>query len=476
VGGLLARVPWPDVWELITAPDSLTALRLSLTTATVSTVVCVLLGVPLGLVLARTEARPLRLVRALVLLPVVLPPVVGGLALLATFGRRGILAAPMAATGIDIAFTTAAVVAAQVFVAMPFVVMGVESAARTHGTGFETAAAMLGARPSRILTAVTLPLLLPAIASSAVLSFARALGEFGATLTFAGSLAGTTRTLPLEIYLRRETDPDAALAVSLLLVAIALIVVVTVHSLPGRPPRRHPAAAPSETAPQSAPASSPPLPSRSAPPRLDVSFTAPERGVSVSFAVAPGETLALVGPNGVGKSTSLAVVAGLLVPSSATVRAGSRTLTRTGDGPGVIDVPPHRRGVTLLLQDPRLFPHLTAVGNVAFGLRTAGITGRDATRQAQRMLDELGIGDLARSRPHALSGGQRARVALARALATDPQVVLLDEPTAALDAYAAPVIRSLLARTLADRTCILVSHDPEDVRALAGRFVRLQRD
>jgi ABC-type sulfate transport system permease component len=120
VGGLLARVPWPDVWELITAPDSLTALRLSLTTATVSTVVCVLLGVPLGLVLARTEARPLRLVRALVLLPVVLPPVVGGLALLATFGRRGILAAPMAATGIDIAFTTAAVVAAQVFVAMPF--------------------------------------------------------------------------------------------------------------------------------------------------------------------------------------------------------------------------------------------------------------------------------------------------------------------------------------------------------------------
>ena len=530
VGGLLGRVPWPDFWELITAPDSLTALRLSLTTASISTVLCVLLGVPLGMVLARSEARPLRLVRAFVLLPVVLPPVVGGLALLATFGRRGILAAPMAATGIDIAFTTAAVVAAQVFVAMPFVVMGVESAARTRGTGFETAAAILGARPGRILTTVTLPLLWPAIASSAVLSFARSLGEFGATLTFAGSLAGTTRTLPLEIYLRRETDPDAALAVSLLLVAIALAVVVTVHSLPGSRARRTTpaeAAAGSPTTGTSPPSAfqpsasaqdppedgttasdpaeprppalrrGPPLTPASVPsaprspvPQLEVSFTAPERGVSVSFTVAPGETVALVGPNGAGKSTTLAVVAGLLVPPTATVRAGDRTLTRTGEGhprgrwlAGVlgtsgddgVDVPPHRRGVTLLLQDPRLFPHLTAVGNIVFGLRTAGITGREATRQAQRMLDELGIGDLARLRPHALSGGQRARVALARALATDPQVVLLDEPTAALDVDAAPAIRALLARMLADRTCLLVSHDPDDVKVLAGRVVRLPR-
>src|SRR5699024_8443362 len=200
VGGLLARVPWPDFWELITTPDSLTALRLSLTTASASTVLCVLLGVPLGMTLARYEAAPLRVVRALVLLPVVLPPVVGGLALLATFGRQGILAAPMQATGIDIAFTTAAVVAAQVFVSLPFVVLGVESAMRTHGTDFEVAATVLGAGPGRTFATVTLPLLVPAIAASAVLSFARALGEFGATLTFAGSLAGTTRTLPLERY------------------------------------------------------------------------------------------------------------------------------------------------------------------------------------------------------------------------------------------------------------------------------------
>ena len=495
VGGLLARVPWPDFWELITTPDSLTALRLSLTTASASTVLCVLLGVPLGMTLARYEAAPLRVVRALVLLPVVLPPVVGGLALLATFGRRGLLAAPMAATGIDIAFTTTAVVAAQVFVSMPFVVMGVESAFRTHGTGFETAAAMLGARPGRIFATVTLPLLVPAIASSAVLSFARSLGEFGATLTFAGSLAGTTRTLPLEIYLRRETDPDAALAVSLLLVAIALIVVVAIHSFPQRRQPRRPApeaasasqpSAPADSeAGETAEAASPSAPSslslppshRTTPPAVHVSFTAPERGVTADFTVAPGETLALTGANGTGKSTSLAVVAGLLVPPTARVRVGDRTLTETGDGLGgvSVDIPPHQRGVTLLMQDPRLFPHMTAVGNIVFGLRTAGITGREAVQRAERMLEDLGIGHLARARPHALSGGQRARVALARALATDPQVMLLDEPGAALDVDSAPVIRALLARMLEDRTCILVSHDPDEVAALAQRVHRLQR-
>ena len=230
--GLTLRVPWSEFGGLVTSPDSLTALRLSLATACVSAGVCVVLGVPLGMMLARSEAVLLRAVRAFVLLPVVLPPVVGGLALLATFGRQGLLAAPMEATGIDIAFTTAAVICAQVFVSLPFVVMGVESAMRTHGTDFETAAAVLGAGPGRTFATVTLPLLVPAIASSAVLSFARSLGEFGATLTFAGSLAGTTRTLPLEIYLRRETDPDAAIAVSMLLVAIALLVVIAVYSLP----------------------------------------------------------------------------------------------------------------------------------------------------------------------------------------------------------------------------------------------------
>lgn len=232
VVGLAARVPWTDFLNLVTSEDSLTALRLSAQTAVTAAAICVLLGVPLGMLLARYEFPGRRVLRAMVLLPIVLPPVVGGLALLATFGRTGLLAAPMEATGIDIAFTTTAVVCAQIFVSLPFVVMSIEGSMRTHGTDYETAAAVLGAGPARTFAVVTLPLLTPAIASAAVLAFARALGEFGATLTFAGSLAGTTRTLPLEIYLARETDPDAAVAVSMLLVAIALVVVVTVYSLP----------------------------------------------------------------------------------------------------------------------------------------------------------------------------------------------------------------------------------------------------
>ena len=523
VAGLALRVPWSEFSGLVTSPDSLTALRLSLLTASVSAGVCVVLGVPLGMMLARSEAAILRTVRAFVLLPVVLPPVVGGLALLATFGRQGILAAPMEATGIDIAFTTAAVISAQVFVSLPFVVLGVESAMRTHGTDFETAAAVLGAGPGRTFATVTLPLLAPAIASSAVLSFARSLGEFGATLTFAGSLAGTTRTLPLEIYLRRETDPDAAVAVSMLLVAIALLVVIVVYSLPshrparagrshtaadqshtgegrpptavGRPPtgegravgsrdtRGHPSLEPltrpsteETTTAAEVPVARVPVAHRAGPPRLAVEFDAPDRRITQSFTVEPGETLALTGPNGVGKSTILAVVAGLLIPPRARVEVDDRVLTRTLDGRTRTDVPPHRRSVTLLLQDPRLFPHMSAVGNIAFGFRAAGVTGTNAKVRAQRMLDDLGIGHLGSARPRGLSGGQRARVALARALATDPQIVLLDEPSAALDVDSAPQIRALLRELLADRTCVLVSHDPAEVQALADREIRLTHD
>lgn len=506
IAGLALRVPWSEFGELVTSPDSLTALRLSLLTACVSAGVCVVLGVPLGMMLARSEAVLLRTVRAFVLLPVVLPPVVGGLALLATFGRQGILAAPMEATGIDIAFTTTAVIGAQVFVSLPFVVMGVESAMRTHGTDFETAAAVLGAGPGRTFAAVTLPLLAPAIASSAVLSFARSLGEFGATLTFAGSLAGTTRTLPLEIYLRRETDPDAAIAVSMLLVAIALLVVVAVYSLPGHGPgtRRRPDRPPTDQSPTAEPPTAEgrvagstdtrrrlpvepftrpsqnhaaaSLARRARPPRLTAEFEAPDRRITQSFTVEPGETLALTGPNGVGKSTALSVVAGLLIPPRARVEVNDRVLTRTRGGRTSADVPPHRRSVTLLLQDPRLFPHMSAVSNIAFGLRAAGVTGADAKVSAQRMLDDLGIGHLGRAKPRGLSGGQRARVALARALATDPQIVLLDEPSAALDADSAPQIRALLRELLADRTCVLVSHDPAEVQVLADREIRLARD
>ncbi len=187
---------------------------------------CVLFGVPLALVLARTRAPRRRIVRPLILLPLVLPPVVGGIALLYAFGRLGLVGRYLEAAGIQVAFTTVAVVLAQTFVSLPFPVITLEGAARTAGADFEVVAATLGASPTTVWWRVTLPLLGPGLISGAVLAFARSLGEFGATLTFAGSRQGVTRTLPLEIYLQRESDADAAVALSVLLGVVAAVVVI----------------------------------------------------------------------------------------------------------------------------------------------------------------------------------------------------------------------------------------------------------
>ena len=225
---LASRTEWSRFLELITSPASRAALALSLRTAAASTLLCLLLGVPLALVLARHRGRVVRMLRPVILLPLVLPPVVGGLALLYAFGRLGLLGQHLEAAGIRIAFTTTAVVLAQTFVSLPFLVIALEGAARSTGAGYDAAAATLGARPGRVWWQVTLPLLAPGLVSGSVLAFARALGEFGATLTFAGSRQGVTRTLPLEIYLQRESDPAAAVALSVLLMAVAAVVVVAV--------------------------------------------------------------------------------------------------------------------------------------------------------------------------------------------------------------------------------------------------------
>jgi molybdate transport system permease protein len=222
---LASRVRWSRFFSLISSESSLAALELSLKTSLASTLLCVLLGVPMAMVLARTSFPGQRLLRSLMLLPLVLPPVVGGIALLYTFGRRGLLGHTLEVLGIQVAFSTAAVVLAQAFVALPFLVLSLEGTLRTVGQRYEVVAATLGARPTTVLFRVTLPLVLPGLVSGAVLSFARSLGEFGATLTFAGSLQGVTRTLPLEIYLQRESDADAAVALSLVLVVIAVLVV-----------------------------------------------------------------------------------------------------------------------------------------------------------------------------------------------------------------------------------------------------------
>ena len=192
-----AKVDWPRFWSLISSPSSVTALLLSLKTAAASTVLCLLLGVPMAFVLARSDSRLVRMARPVILLPLVLPPVVGGIALLYAFGRLGLIGQYLDAAGIQIAFTTTAVVLAQTFVSLPFLVIALEGAARTVGADYEVVAATLGARPTTVWWRVSLPLLAPGLVSGAVLAFARSLGEFGATLTFAGSREGVTRTLPL---------------------------------------------------------------------------------------------------------------------------------------------------------------------------------------------------------------------------------------------------------------------------------------
>jgi molybdate transport system permease protein len=225
VAAMTTRIAWSDFPSLVTSEAARSALWLSLRTSTASTLLCLVLGIPLATVLARSEARWLGVLRSLVLLPLVLPPVVGGIALLSAFGRQGLLGHDLELLGIRIAFTTTAVVLAQTFVSLPFLVVSLEGALRTAGERYDVVAASLGARPTTVLRRVTLPLVLPGLASGAVLAFARSLGEFGATITFAGSLEGTTRTLPLLIYNLRATDSDAAVAMSLLLVAVAVLVI-----------------------------------------------------------------------------------------------------------------------------------------------------------------------------------------------------------------------------------------------------------
>ena len=224
--GLLLRAPWRDAPALLAGTGVTAALRLSMLTATAATVVCLALGVPLAWLLAR-PGLPLRgLVRALVTVPLVLPPVVGGVALFAVLGRTGLVGRPLyELTGFAFPFTTAGVVLAEAFVALPFLVLAVEGALRAADRRYEEAAATLGATPWTVFRRVTLPLVAPGIAAGAVLCWARALGEFGATITFAGNFPGRTQTMPLAVYQALESaDPRAAILLSVLLLAVSVAV------------------------------------------------------------------------------------------------------------------------------------------------------------------------------------------------------------------------------------------------------------
>ena len=228
--GLFKRASWATLVDDLTTTESLTALRLSLVCSLSATALSVLFGLPLAWVLARLRFPGRPLVRALVLLPLVLPPVVGGVALLAAFSRRGIVGEHLYDWfGIQLTFTTAGAVLAETFVALPFFVITVEAALRSMNTRYEDVAATLGASRWPVFRRVTLPMIGPSVVAGAVLAWARALGEFGATITFAGNIIGKTQTLPLAVYLALESNPDVAVAMSLVLLAVSLVVIVSLR-------------------------------------------------------------------------------------------------------------------------------------------------------------------------------------------------------------------------------------------------------
>ena len=228
--GMITGAPWGNVFGIITNKSSLDALGLSIIASLASTVIALLFGFPLAWILARNTFRGKAVVRGLTTLPMVLPPVVGGIALLLAYGRRGFIGEPLdKAFGISLPFTLAGVIVAESFVAMPFFVITVESGLRSMNQRLEDAARSLGARRLTVFRRVTLPLIWPSLAAGTVLTWARALGEFGATITFAGSFPGQTETMPIAVYYALEDDPDAAIALSLVLLVVSIAVLVSLR-------------------------------------------------------------------------------------------------------------------------------------------------------------------------------------------------------------------------------------------------------
>ena len=469
---MLGRVNWATLGATLATPEAASALGLSLRTCAVALGVDLLLGVPAALVLSRSW-RGVRVARILVALPLSLPPVVAGIALLAAFGRRSTLGAFLSGAGLDIAFTTSAVVIAQVFVSLPFLIVTLESAMRAREQGLDEMASSLGASPSRVFWRITLPTVLPGLGRGTALALARCLGEFGATLTFAGSMQGVTRTMPLQIYLARESDADLALALGVVLLGVAAAVVALTETPWGRlafflrVTRRGPVSAPA--APSARPAApSAPAGEAGEGVAVRVAGTVDARGWNVDAELRPGLVTAVVGHNGAGKSTLAQVIAGTLRVDSGTVSIGERVVDDSATF-----VPARRRGVAMVSQAPRIFTHMSVLSNVAFPLRVRGVGRAQARAAALGQLRAVGIADLAFRRASDLSGGQAARVAIARALVFRPEVLILDEPTAALDVEATAQVSAVLRERLAGAgiTTLLVSHDIAEVLSLASHMI-----
>ncbi|MFF9197574.1 ABC transporter permease [Streptomyces sp. NPDC014779] len=476
--GILARTEWSELGSHLSGAAAVQALRLSLLVSFWALGLSLLLGVPLAWLLARVPFPGKAFVRSLVLLPMVLPPTVGGVALLLAFGRRGLLGPWLEDTfGVTLPFHTSGAVVAATFVSMPFLVISLEGALGGLRPRYEETAASLGASPLRVFRTVTLPMVAPGLLAGAALTWARALGEFGATITFAGNLPGTTQTLPLEVYLLLQDEPAAATSVSLLLLAIAMGVLIALRGrwtgrpAPGRRARRAVPAGEERSGGPAEPKATEPAPGPEAVAgdgggrwALRAEVTGFDR---LTLDAEPGTTIAVVGPNGAGKTTLLRALLGLTPRAHARLTLGDTDVTA---------LPPHRRQVAWVPQDGALFPHLSALANTAYGLRARGVPRAEARRAAQAWLDRLGVGHLARRRPAELSGGQAQRVALARALAARPRLLLLDEPLAALDQTTRAQVRHTLRGHLAafGGVCLIVTHDPVEAVSLADRVLVLE--
>ncbi|RSS41335.1 molybdate ABC transporter permease subunit [Streptomyces sp. WAC07061] len=464
--GILSRTQWGELGAHLTSPGVVTALKLSLLVSLWALGLSLLLGVPLAWLLARVEFKGKAFVRSLVLLPMVLPPTVGGVALLLGFGRRGLLGPWLEDTfGVTLPFHTSGAVVAATFVAMPFLVISLEGALGGLKRSYEETAASLGASPVRVFFTVTMPMVAPGLIAGAALTWARALGEFGATITFAGNLPGTTQTLPLQVYLLLQDQPEAATSVSLLLLAIAMGVLIALRGRwTGTPAAAKPRSAAGQPEGPAAPAQAP---APDVPDDGRWPLHAEVTGFNeLTLDAAPGTTIAVVGENGAGKTTLLRALLGLTPRARAELRLGDTDVTA---------LPPHRRQVAWVPQDGALFPHLSALANTAYGLRARRVGRAEARREAQLWLDRLGVGHLAQRRPAQLSGGQAQRVALARALAARPRLLLLDEPLAALDQTTRAHVRHTLRRHLAGfgGVCLIVTHDPVEAVSLAQRVLVL---
>ena len=468
---ILATTP-ADLAAGLRHPLFASALWLSARTTVIALVVVLAAGTPLAWWLAAARAGPTRVVEVLMRLPIVIPPAVVGIGLLATFGRTGLFGPLLQALGLQVPFSAAAVVLAQVVVAAPFYVQSAASAFRRVDADLLIVARTLGQRPAGAFLRVALPLAMPGLIGGASLAWARALGEFGATLLFAGNLPGVTQTMPLAIYTALESDVRVARALSLVLAVLGLALLLALRLLPELWTRRRAvraaaiASAPSRQGRQ--PGRPEPAPRHAADwqVRLSAHLGSFELDVDLRGGAVP---VALIGPNGAGKTTLLRLIAGVHRPDAGLIRVGDEVLY---DSERALSSSPEERRVAYVPQGFGLFPHLSVSRQRR--LRPARRAPSpapctDRLRAAGELLARHGRrtppGTAARRASPAANG---SAIALMRALLVDPLLLLLDEPLSSLDAQARQTLRTHLADHLAERArpAIIVSHDARDVLAL----------